>query len=80
MTTSFFIWVESRDHRPQVPETARLTELIATAGPAGVRLRDLRKAIGLDPDTLDDLLAALLAVGQLDIVSGEASETVYRAL
>jgi hypothetical protein len=80
MRTSFFTWLETRDHRPEAPEATRLTQIIAAAGPAGVRLRDLRKAVKLDRDTVNALLSGLTAVGQVVVAKVAGGEMVFYAL
>jgi hypothetical protein len=51
--------------------------LLAQAGAAGIAHHDLRKAVDLEPDTLDALLAALKGIGQITVamVNGQ---WVYR--
>ena len=78
MAPSFSTWLESRDQRLQVPKATRLTQIIAAAGSAGVAVRTLRKAVKLDGDIVDGLLAGMLATGQVEIVSGQGSETILR--
>lgn len=73
MKAPFSDWLEARTQRPQIPETTRLLHLIAQAGAAGIRRRDLGRAITLDRDVLDDILAAMVAAGQIEVaeVGGE---------
>lgn len=73
---SFLNWLE---HRPEeVPDAAELALAIARSGAAGVSFHDLRRQTRLLPDTLNSLLAALLAGGQVTIVS-VGGELRYRA-
>jgi DNA-binding IclR family transcriptional regulator len=76
---TFMQWLESRTRQSPIPETTRLTRLLAAAGEGGVKLRDLRRVIKLDRDLLHQLLAAMVATGQVTV--GEADgETVYYSL
>lgn len=79
MEASFIDWLDARTQRPQVPETTRLLQLLAQAGAAGIRRRDLGKAITLDRDVLDDLLAAMVAAGQIEVAEVDG-ESVYYSL
>ncbi len=76
---TFTAWLESRTDQPPLPETTRLTRLIATAGPNGVTARDLRRAVDLDRDLVDQLLAAMVAAGIVATATVDG-ETVYYAL
>jgi DNA-binding transcriptional ArsR family regulator len=76
---TFMQWLESRETESPIPETTRLTRLLAAAGEGGVTLRDLRRAIKLDRDLLDQLLSAMVATGQVTV--GEVDgEPVYYSL
>lgn len=76
---TFAHWLARREQQTEVPETTRLFQLIAQAGTAGIRRRDLGKAITLDRDVLDDLLAAMVAAGQVEV--GEVGgERIYYGL
>ena len=55
-----------------------LALVIARAGTAGVSRDDLRKLTQLTPDTLEDLLAALMSAGQVVAVK-VGGRLVYRA-
>ena len=76
-TTPFPRWLTART-RIDIPDATRITQLLAQAGAAGIAHHDLRKAVGLEPDTLDALLAAMEGVGQItvELVDGKR---VYRA-
>ena len=79
MHTTFTHWLESRVHHPEVPETTKLTDLLAQAGPRGISLRHLRKAIHLDQETLQGLLNGLVATAQASVAKIDG-ETVYYGL
>jgi hypothetical protein len=79
METSFLAWLETRAHRSELPDVTRLSQLIAQAGAAGIRRPDLGKAITLDRDVLDDLLAAMVAAGQIGVAEVDG-ESVYYSL
>jgi len=79
METSFLAWLETRTQRPELPEVTRLLQLLAQAGANGIRRRDLGKAITLDRDVLDDLLAAMVAAGQIEVAE-VGGERVYYSL
>jgi lambda repressor-like predicted transcriptional regulator len=68
---SFREWLATRSQEPS--QADRLATLIAQAGAAGVSLADLRRLCGLPPETLQDILRALTATGQVVIlkVNGE---------
>ena len=87
---TFAHWLALREQQTQVPETTRLLQLIVQAGTTGICLivqagttgicrRDLAKAITLDRDVLDDLLAAMVAAGQIGVAE-VGGETVYYPL
>lgn len=77
METSFLAWLETRAHRSELPEATRLSQLIAQAGTGGIRRRDLGKAITLDGDVLDDLLAAMVAAGQVEVAEVGGKRVYY---
>jgi lambda repressor-like predicted transcriptional regulator len=52
--------------------------LIASAGSAGVSLDRLRRVVGLQPETLADVLKVLVATGQV-VVLKVNGQLVYRA-
>jgi len=79
MKTSFCIWLDTRDHHPELPETTKLTDLLAQAGPRGISLRHLRKAIHLDQETLQGLLNGLVATAQASVAEVDG-EVVYYGL
>jgi septum formation topological specificity factor MinE len=73
---SFHEWLKNR--ADEAPDAERLALLIAQSGAAGISPDYLRKFVRLRPETLDDLLKALVATGQLSVfeVNGELR---YRA-
>jgi hypothetical protein len=73
--TSFRDWLANRDG--DVPAAERLATLVARS-PAGVSKDRLARALGLPPRTLDDLLRALAATGQV-VMLKVGGRTVYRA-
>lgn len=70
-------WLTART-RIAIPDATKLTALIAQAGAAGVPHHDLHKALGLEPETLNGLLTALIDVGQITLVLVNGKR-VYRA-
>jgi hypothetical protein len=73
---SFQRWLERRTD--EVPDSTTLALAIARAGAAGISSSDLRRLGGVSPETLPDLLAALVAAGQVMVVS-VGGELRYRA-
>ena len=69
--SSFQGWLDRRFQ--DAPQADRLATLIAQAGAAGVSLNRLRRLCGLRAETLQDLLKALVATGQVVMlrVNGE---------
>ena len=73
---SFHDWLE---HRPdEAPAAENLSTLIAQAGAVGVSLDRLRKVVRLSPESLDDVLKALISAGQVMVLKVNG-ERVYRA-
>lgn len=72
---SFHEWLGSRAQ--EAPAAENLPTLIARSG-AGMSRDDLARALRLPPETLDDLLRALTATGQVRMLK-VAERTVYRA-
>ena len=70
-------WLDRRSH--EAPAAADLALTIAQAGAAGVSLDRLRRLVPLAPETLQDILKALVATGQVEVVSVNG-EMVYRAV
>jgi sulfur carrier protein ThiS len=61
---SFHEWLE---HRVQeVPDATTLAMMIARSG--GVSCDDLHKVVRISPETLDELLRALVSAGQVVVV------------
>jgi hypothetical protein len=72
---SFREWVGNRAR--EAPAAGILPMLIAQSA-AGMAKDDLAKALRLPPETLDDLLRALTATGQV-VMLKVGRRTVYRA-
>ena len=72
--TSFSDWLRNRSD--QAPNADRLAMLIAQSG--GVSRGRLAKAVNLPEETLNDLLKALTATGQVRMLRVNG-ELVYRA-
>jgi hypothetical protein len=72
---SFHDWLRSAD---EVPDATTLALLIAWSGAAGVSREGLARALGVPSEALADLLRALTATGQAEMlkVNGELR---YRA-
>ena len=75
-TPSFREWLER--HAEEVHDATTLVLAIARCGAAGVSVDRLRRTVGLPPETLDDLLRALAATGQMTMLK-VGGRTVYRA-
>ena len=64
----FYEWMGIREYRAEdeeAPGAMKLALLIAQSGAAGISRDGLRRLVRLSPDTLEDLLAALVAAGQV---------------
>ena len=75
-TPSFLDWLGNRAQ--EAPAADRLATLIGSA-PGGISLDRLRRLCGLPPETLQDILRALVATGQAEMVSVNG-QFVYRAV
>jgi hypothetical protein len=64
--SSFCFWLEHR--LEEVPDATTLALVIARAGARGISLDRLRKLCGLLPETLADVLKALVASGQVTVL------------
>ena len=73
---SFHEWLKNRPD--EAPDAERLALLIAQSGAAGISSDGLRKFVRLRPETLDDLLKALVATGQVVVLKVDG-QFVYRA-
>jgi hypothetical protein len=60
---SFRQWLEHRSQEPSQAE--KLAIQIARAGAAGISLEGLSRAIGVPPQSLQDILMALVTAGQV---------------
>jgi hypothetical protein len=72
---SFWQWLEHVSDDPA--GAADVANLIAQAGAVGVSLHCLRKVVRLSPDSLDDVLEALLASKQVVLLKVDGTR-VYR--
>ena len=74
---SFPAWLARRQE--EAPAADQLATVIAQAGAAGISLSRLRRLCGLPSETMQDVLKALTATGQVRMfrVNGEL---VYRAV
>jgi hypothetical protein len=73
---SFHEWLGNRPE--EVPDATRLALVIARSGAAGISLDSLRRVVRLSPETLQDLLRALTAAGQVEVLKVNG-KMVYRA-
>ena len=74
-TPSYREWLRNRAR--EAPAAGILPMLIARSG-GGMSRDDLARALRLPPETLDDLLRALAATGQV-VMLKVGRRTVYRA-
>jgi hypothetical protein len=74
-TPSFREWLRNRSR--EAPAAGILPVLVARSS-AGISRDDLARALRLAPETLDDLLRALAATGQV-VMLKVGRRTVYRA-
>jgi hypothetical protein len=73
---SFHEWLE---HRPdEAPAAESLATLIAQSGAVGISLDHLCKVVRISPESLDDLLRALVSSGQVTILKFNG-QLLYRA-
>jgi DNA-binding IclR family transcriptional regulator len=75
MPTSFREWLNRPD---EAPAAERLAIQIALAGPAGISLEGLARAVGVPPQSLQDILRALVTSGQVTMLR-VGGRLVYRA-
>ena len=73
---SFLKWLEHRVE--EIPDATELAIVIARSGAAGMSRDDLGAALQISPETLEDLLSALVASGQVAVVKVNG-QLVYRA-
>jgi hypothetical protein len=71
----FYEWLRNRAQ--EAPAAGILPALILRSG-AGISRDDLARTLRLPPDTLDDLLRALTATGQVVMLKADG-RTAYRA-
>jgi DNA-binding IclR family transcriptional regulator len=62
---SFHEWLRSRAR--EAPAAGILPMLVAQSG-AGISRDDIARALRVPPETLDDLLRALAATGQVEVM------------
>jgi hypothetical protein len=74
---SFWRWLEHIADDPSAADS--VATLIAQAGAVGVSLECLRKVIRLSPESLDEVLKALLASKQVVLLKVDGAR-VYRAV
>ena len=67
----------AEEPRQEAPSADKLAMLVSRSG-AGMSRDDLARALRLPPETLDDLLRALAATGQV-VMLKVGGRTVYRA-
>ena len=72
----FHEWL--RDCAQEAPAAESLATLIAQSGTVGISLDHLRRLVRISPDSLDELLKALVASGQVTILMVNG-ERMYRA-
>jgi DNA-binding IclR family transcriptional regulator len=72
---TFREWLKSPQ---EAPAAENLATVIARAGPAGVSLEGLSRALGLPPEDFRDILGALTATGQVEVLQVNG-RLVYRA-
>ena len=67
-----------RDSQPtkRMPECDRLLQVVSAAGPRGISRNELGQEIQLDPDMLDELLAAFHRLGQIAITQQGTDQIV----
>ncbi len=63
---TFHEWLTNRPN--EAPGAAQLALVIARSGAAGVTLDGLRRSVRISSDTLQDLLRALVAAGQMMVL------------
>jgi hypothetical protein len=73
---SFRAWLETR--LQEIPDAGSVALAIVQAGAAGASLEDLCRAAGSSRETLRELLAGMMAGGQVVVVK-VAGEPRYRA-
>ena len=74
-TPSFHEWLRRPD---EAAAAEKMATIIAGAGAAGISVDRLRRIVGLYPETLQDVLKALVATGQVKALK-VGGEMVYRA-
>jgi hypothetical protein len=72
----FRTWLERR--LQEVPDTSTLALVIARSGAAGVSREGLEKTVRISAETLESLLRAMVAAGQVTMLRMHG-QLVYRA-
>jgi hypothetical protein len=72
---SFHEWLRNAD---EAPAADRLATFITQSGAVGISLDRLRRLLPVAPETLQDVLKALVATGQVTVVKVNG-EMRYRA-
>ena len=73
---SFYEFVAAKS---EIPDATKVWQLVQQSGATGISHRELHRSVSLEPDTLDALLAGLVAVGQVT-VSDVGGKRIYRTL
>ena len=73
---SFPEWLEHRVE--EVPDVTTIALAIARSGTAGASREGLEKVVRISPETLDELLRALVSAGQVVVVKLNG-QRVFRA-
>jgi DNA-binding IclR family transcriptional regulator len=76
-TPSFHEWLARRPD--EAPAAENVATLIARSGTTGISRDDLARALRVPPETLEDLLRALVTAGQV-AASKAGRERRYRAM
>jgi hypothetical protein len=62
----FRTWLE--DRLQEIPDAAAVALAVTRAGPAGASAEELRRAAGCSAEALRELLAGMMASGQVEVV------------
>lgn len=78
--STFHIWLEQQQKPVHIPDADRLLLLIRSAGTSpGISRKRLGHVIDLEPRLLDQLLAALVQLGQVSVFNHAVCGDYYRA-
>jgi DNA-binding IclR family transcriptional regulator len=64
----------------KVPSHQRLMQALAAAGPTGMTLAHIGGLVGLEYETLTDLLDALTRAGEISVSQAQDGQRLYRRL